>query len=123
MAIELKSGQRINIKPGRVGGLTPAIQIHDAARAGDVACWVGAVPQSAVGFRTGVALAARKGFSYPTDYFDATRLFETDLAEPLDPVRDDSDGVLRIPLWTEPGLGVEPDPETLDKLCLARASV
>jgi len=123
MAIELKSGQFVNVKPGRVGGLTPAVAIHDACHDACVPCWVGAMPQSAVAMRAGLALAARKNFTYPADFFHSDELFVEDLAEPPVPVRDETDGVLRVPLWSEPGIGVEPDPKLLEKFSLARAKV
>jgi hypothetical protein len=46
-----------------------------------------------------------------------------DLAPPLLPVRGPGDGVLRIPLWTESGLGIEPDAGLLEKFTIARARV
>ena len=123
IAIELKSGQFINLKPGRVGGLTPAVAIHDACQSAGIACWVGAMPQSAIGFRIGLALAAKENCTYPADYLASGELFEQDLAEPAVPVRDETDGLLRIPLWSEPGIGAEPEPALLEKFCLARAKV
>jgi len=123
MAIELKSGQYVNLKAGRVGGLTPAVTIHDACHNGCIPCWVGAMPQSAVGMRLGLALAAKKNCTYPADFLASDELFEHDLAEPPVPVREETDGVLRIPLWSGPGIGVEPDAELLEKSCLARVKV
>ena len=35
----------------------------------------------------------------------------------------DSHGVLRIPLWANAGIGVQPDFDVLEKLCLAQAKV
>lgn len=122
LAIELHSGKYVNVKPGRVGGLTPAAAIHDGCHHGCIPCWVGGMPQSAIGARLGIALAAKQNFSYPADFFASEELFAQDVAEPPVPVRDD-DGVLRIPLWTEPGIGVQPDQDVLKKLCLARATI
>jgi len=121
MAIELKSGKYVNVKPGRVGGLTPAVAIHDACHHGCTPCWVGAMPQTAIGARAGLALAAKANFSYPADFFPSDELFEQDLAPPVVAIRDEADGPLRVPLWSEPGIGVEPDLELLEKLCLERA--
>ena len=123
MALELHSGQYLNIKPGRVGGLTPAMAIHDAAHEACVPCWVGAMPQTAIGTRIGLALAAKPNFTYPTDFLPPEEHLEHDLAEPLLPVRDDADGPLRVRLWSEPGIGVEPDPGRLEEFCLARAKL
>ncbi len=52
-----------------------------------------------------------------------TRLLSDDLAPPLLPVRGPGDGKLRIPLWSEPGLGIEPDARVLEKYTIARARV
>jgi O-succinylbenzoate synthase len=122
MALELKSGQYVDVKPGRVGGLTPAVAIHDACHNACTPCWVGALPQSAIGARAGLALAAKKNFSYPADFFPSEQLFEQDLADPPAAVRD-GDGPLRVPLWQEPGVGVDPVPEVLEKCCLERAKL
>ena len=40
-AIEAGACRYINVKPGRVGGVTVAKQIHDLAQAKGVPCWVG----------------------------------------------------------------------------------
>ena len=121
MALELHSGEFINVKPGRVGGLTPAIAIHDACQQGNIPCFVGGMPQTAIGARTGMALAAKQNFTYPADYFPWEELFPEDVAEAPAPIRDDTDAVMRVPLWSEAGIGVEPNPELLDKFCLNRA--
>jgi O-succinylbenzoate synthase len=123
MALDLHSGQYVNLKPGRVGGLTPALAIHDLCHENCIPCWVGAAPQSALGARIGYALAAKPNCSYPADYLPAEELLADDLAPPLLPVRSPGDGKLRIPLWTEPGLGIEPDARLLEKCTLAQARV
>ena len=121
MALDLHSGKYVNLKAGRVGGLTPAIEIHDACQEHGVACFVGATPQTAVGMRLGLALAAKTNCTYPADYYSIAELLQTDVAPPLVPVRDSSDGLLRVPLWSEPGIGVEPDPAVLEEFSIARA--
>lgn len=121
LALELKSCRYVNLKPDRVGGLTPAVAIHDACRESDVGCFVGAMPQSAIAARISLALAAMPNCSYPADYLPADELFLRDLAEPLIPARDETDGKMRIPLWSEPGLGIEPDVELLQECCIAQA--
>ena len=49
MALDLKSCRHVNIKAGRVGGLTAALTILEACQAADVSCWGGAAAQSAIG--------------------------------------------------------------------------
>ncbi len=123
MALELKSAKYVNLKPGRVGGLTPAVGIHDACHDQCTPCWVGATPQTAIGTRIGLALASKANCTYPADLVVSEELLQTDLAAPPAAVRDSSDGVLRVPLWSEPGIGVEPDVGTLDRHCLAKATI
>ena len=84
-------------------------------------CWLGALPQTAIGTRTGLALAAKDNFTYPADYIPAEGLLEQDLAAGPELVLDE--GVRKARLWSEPGIGVDPDPAVLEQYCLARANV
>jgi O-succinylbenzoate synthase len=120
MALDLKSGRFLNLKQGRVGGLTAALAILEACRAGGVSCWGGAVPQSAIGSRIGLALAAKAGRAYPADFFPASDVLVEDLAEPIVPIVDPSDGVARLTLWKGAGLGVEPDAAVLERFTLQK---
>jgi O-succinylbenzoate synthase len=121
MAMDLKSGRYVNLKVGRVGGLTAAGKIHDICHEHCTPCWVGTDPLSAIGLRFGYALASKPNCLYPADYIVSDGLLAEDLAEPLRPVKGE-DGKLRIPLWSEPGVGVEPDMAILDRLSLAVVS-
>ncbi len=123
MALELHSCKYVNLKPSRVGGLTAAVAIHDACHAQCTPCWVGAFPQSAIGGRFGFALAAKDNCTYPSDYFPSDQVLAEDLAEPLLPSRDPADGRQRVRLWSEPGIGIQPDRKLLDKYCLAHVCV
>jgi O-succinylbenzoate synthase len=81
-AIELRSCRYVNIKPGRVGGLTNAVKIHDICRAAGIHCWVGGMLESAVGSAHCVALAMLDNFTYPADIFPSSRFYHEDLADP-----------------------------------------
>ena len=39
----------INVKPGRVGGLTNAVKIHDTCAQAGIPCWVGGMLESSMG--------------------------------------------------------------------------
>jgi O-succinylbenzoate synthase len=121
MALDLKSCRYMNLEPGRVGGLTPAVAIHDACQENHVCCFVGAMPQSAVGARIGLALAAKANCTYPADFLPTNEFLEQDLAEPLLPARDETAGKMQVRLWSQPGLGVEPEAGLLERFCVARA--
>ena len=123
MAMELKSCKYVNLKPGRVGGLTPAVAIHDLCHEHCTPCYVGAMPQSAIGGRIGFALAAKDNCTYPADFFPSDQILAEDLAEPLLPAKDAADGRQRVRLWSEPGIGVEPDSALLEKFSIARVKI
>ena len=64
-AVELDSGKVFNIKPGRCGGATVALQIMALAREHDIPCWIGGMLESAVGAEFCKALASLDNCSYP----------------------------------------------------------
>ena len=96
MALDLKSCRHVNLKAGRVGGLTAAMTILEACQAAEVSCWGGASAQSAIGARADLALAARADSDYPADFFPAESELAEDLAEPLHPLRAAGDGAVKI---------------------------
>jgi len=88
-AIEQKSCRYVNVKPGRVGGLTNAVAIHNACQRASIPCWVGGMLESACGAAHCVALAMLDNFSYPADIFPSSRFYVEDLSDPpLELVRD-----------------------------------
>jgi O-succinylbenzoate synthase len=99
-AIELNSCRYVNIKPGRVGGLTNAVAIHNLCRAAGVPCWVGGMLESAVGAAHCCALAMLDNFTYPADIFPSSRFYHEDLADPPLELHRTSDGTpgVRAPL-------------------------
>jgi len=121
IAIAQQSCRWINIKPGRVGGLTNALKIHDLCREAGIPCWVGGMLESAVGASICVALATKDNFKYPADIFPSSRFYVRDLAQPAIVLERDSAGHPCVRPSAAPGLGVEPDSEMLEKCCVARA--
>ena len=88
-AIEQKSCRYVNVKPGRVGGLTSAVARHNACQRASIPCWVGGMLESACGAAHCVALAMLDNFSYPADIFPSSRFYVEDLSDPpLELVRD-----------------------------------
>ena len=88
----MHSCKYVSLKPGRVGGLTPAVAIHDLCHQHCTPCFVGAAPQSAIGGRIAFALAAKENCSYPADFFPSDQVLVADVAEPLLPAKDEADG-------------------------------
>lgn len=119
-ALALKSCRYVNIKPGRVGGLTNAKIIHDLCQKAGIPCWVGGMLESATGSGACVALAMLDNFTYPADIFPSARFYHQDLAErPLEltPLADGTPGVVAfedIP---------EPNATRLERLCVQRCRI
>ena len=108
-AIAIGACKWVNIKPGRVGGITTAVAIHDLCRDAGVPCWIGGMLESAVGASHCLALATLPNVKYPSDVFPTDRFYTTDLAEPSMVLSGPS---LMTP-HDVPGVGAEPHPERL----------
>ena len=81
-AVAMKSCRSVNVKPGRVGGLTPAVAIHDICRDAGIPCWVGGMLESSTGSAHCTALAMLDNFTYPADIFPSSRFYHEDLSDP-----------------------------------------
>jgi O-succinylbenzoate synthase len=101
-AVVLGSGRIVNIKPGRVGGLTVARAIHDLCRQHDMPVWCGGMLETGIGRAHNVALASLPGFTLPGDISGSARYFHEDIVDPPFVVNDD--GTMTVP--TGPGIGV-----------------
>lgn len=77
-ALELGACRAINVKPGRVGGLDHALQIHDMARDAGVTAWVGSMLESSIGASICASLATLPGFTYPADLFPTAKFYARD---------------------------------------------
>ncbi|MFA6716097.1 MAG: o-succinylbenzoate synthase [Victivallaceae bacterium] len=114
-AAQIGACSYMNIKPGRVGGITNALKIHDIAERNNIPCWVGGMLESAVGAHFCMALATLPNIKYPSDIFPTERFFKRDLGLP-EPAHS-SPSHFTAP--SVPGVGAEPDPEMLDRLKIA----
>jgi len=108
-ALDIEACRIVNIKVGRVGGLTAAKQIHDLCAARSVPVWCGGMLETNVGRAANVALATLPNFTLPGDISASARYYREDIAEPNFVLNDDS--TLSVP--SDPGLGVHVVPERL----------
>jgi len=103
--IALGSGRIVNLKPGRVGGFSPSLAIHDYCRDHGVPVWCGGMLESGVGRAYNVALASLPNFSLPGDVSPSARYWDADVVTPEWTMED---GMVRVPL-ERPGIGVTVD--------------
>lgn len=101
-ALALGACRVVNIKPGRVGGLSAAIAIHDHCHAAGIPVWCGGMFETGIGRALNLAQASLPGFSLPGDFALPQLIFGRDLIDP--PLTANADGTLPVP--TGVGLGV-----------------
>lgn len=111
--VTLGSGRIVNIKPGRVGGFSSSIAIHDFCARHDIPVWCGGMLESGIGRACNVALASLPNFSLPGDLSPSARYWERDIVDPEWTM--DADGTTRVP-FDRPGLGVTVDRDRVDNL-------
>jgi O-succinylbenzoate synthase len=113
-ALALGACRIINIKPGRVGGFTEALKIHDLAAAQNAPVWCGGMLESGIGRAGNVAIASLPNFKLPGDLSASNRYFSEDIVEPEFTV--DANGQMRIP--TGDGIGVDVVLDKLDRVTI-----
>ncbi|MGQ0648395.1 MAG: o-succinylbenzoate synthase [Gemmatimonadaceae bacterium] len=111
--VRLGSGRIINIKPGRVGGFTSSIAIHDYCASNGVPVWCGGMLESGIGRAYNVALASLSNFLKPGDVSPSARYWERDIVTPEWTMT--SQGTTIVPL-NRPGIGVRVDRDRVDDL-------
>lgn len=108
-ALDIGACQIINIKVGRVGGFTAALQIHDLCAERGAPVWCGGMLETNVGRAGNLALAALPNFTLPGDISASARYFHQDIAAPDFTLNADS----TIDVPSGAGTGVELLPERL----------
>lgn len=102
-AIGLGSCQIINVKIGRVGGISQAIQLHDFCQSSGIPVWCGGMLESGIGRAHNIAISALSNFRLPGDTAASSNYWEEDIIEPAVTVQDG-----RIQVSDRPGIGYEP---------------
>ena len=93
--ISHKAARIINIKVQRVGGLSEALLMLEAANAAGLQCWVGTMPELGIASAQGLNLAMHSGFSFPTDIEASSRWYVDDVIEPA--ITIDEKGFIEVP--------------------------
>ena len=110
-ALDLGSCQIINIKIGRVGGLTEAKKIHDYCLSRNIPVWCGGMLEAGLGRAHNIALASMQNFNIPGDTSPSSRYWEEDILE--EPIQFSQPGMINVPKG--PGIGVNVNLEKLNK--------
>ncbi len=113
-AVEMGACRIVNIKAGRVGGLSRGIAIHDLCLERNVPVWCGGMLETGVGRASNLALASLPGFTLPGDISATERYYVEDVT--LERFILNPNSTITVP--TGPGLGV-----TIDQKALARFTV
>lgn len=112
-ALKLGSCKIINIKVGRVGGLTEAKKIHDYCMEHNVPVWCGGMLESGIGRAHNIALTSLPNFTLPGDTAGSALYWAEDIIEPE--VIAES-GTITVP--DGPGMGYMPSMEKIDRFTL-----
>lgn len=116
-AIELGSCKIINIKPGRVGGLTESKAIHDLAAKHGVGVWCGGMLETGIGRAINMSIATLPNYIYPGDIGESSRYYHEDIVSPE--IKLTASGTLK--LLDKPGIGFSVNKEALDKFTSHKA--
>jgi O-succinylbenzoate synthase len=114
-ALDMEACRVINIKAGRVGGLSQAVMIHDLCLSRDVPVWCGGMLETGVGRASNLALASLPGFTLPGDISATDRYYREDIT--LERFTLNAGSTIDVPIAT--GLGVTIDPAALKRATIA----
>lgn len=114
-AIELGSCKIINIKIGRVGGLTEAKRIHDFCLEENIDAWCGGMLEAGIGRAHNIALTSLAQFTMPGDTAGSSHYWKQDVIDPEIIVHN---GVIQVP--NNPGIGYQLNHDALEKFTLEK---
>lgn len=119
-AVHLGVFKWVNIKPGRVGGLTEALEINRICQQGGIQCWVGGMLESSLGRHLCACLASLDNMQgYPSDITASSRYYNPDISKPPFELVGPSTAALS----EQPGIGAEPDQQLLEKFSVQKETI
>ncbi len=117
-AIEMKACRVINIKAGRVGGLSQALMVHDLCLENKLPVWCGGMLETGIGRASNLALATLPNFVLPGDISASDRYYALDITNETFVLNADS----TIDVPNGDGLGVTLNEDALKKFTLSKKS-
>ena len=118
-ALELGACCIINIKLGRVGGLSQAREIQNLAVQQKIPVWCGGMLETGIGRAHNIAISSLPGFSLPGDVSASKRYWDEDIIDPE--VEVSSRGTIPVPM--APGLGYRVRNDRIEKLTVRSETI
>ena len=115
-AIELGSCKIINIKIGRVGGLSEAKKIHDLCAQHHIPVWCGGMLEGGIGRAHNIAITSLANFTIAGDTSASSRYWHEDIIRPE--VVLAKPGTIQVP--AAPGIGYELNESIIQKYRISR---
>jgi O-succinylbenzoate synthase len=119
VAIELGACGILNVKVGRVGGFSQAIQVHDVARRNNIPVWCGGMLESGIGRVQNIALSTLPNFTLPGDVSASKRYWKEDVIEPE--VKVSAQGTICV--TDEVGMGYRVKEDLIAKLTVRQLTL
>ena len=119
LALKLDACRIINIKTGRVGGMSEAIRIHDVAQGGGVPVWCGGMLESGVGRVHNIHLSSMENFKLPGDVSASKRYWKEDIVDPE--VTVSPQGMIEVP--NVPGTGFQIKEDWIEHLTVRKETL
>jgi len=113
--IDHRAARVVNIKVQRVGGLSEALLMLEAANVAGIRCWVGTMPELGIASAQALHLAMHSAFSFPTDIEASSRWYIDDIIEPE--IEIDQGGFVQVP--NGPGTGFKVAHEQVERYTTA----
>ncbi|WP_099355235.1 o-succinylbenzoate synthase [Fredinandcohnia onubensis] len=118
-AIEVGACKIINIKVGRVGGLTEARKIHDLCQTYNIPVWCGGMLEAGIGRAHNIAISSLSNFTIPGDTSASNRYWYKDIVDPE--VTFSKPGTLAVP--ESPGIGYQINSESFESYVTAKETI
>jgi O-succinylbenzoate synthase len=118
-ALEMAPRFIINIKPGRVGGLSVGAAIHNLCQEHGQPVWCGGMLETGVGRASNLAIASLPNFSLPGDISASARYYQQDITNEVFTLNPNS--TITVP--DQPGLGVTINQAALDAVTLRKETI
>jgi len=112
-AVALGACRIVNIKPGRIGGITETVRLHDLCAAHGIPVWHGGMLETGIGRAHNIHISTLPNFTLPGDLSPSARYWDRDIVRPEWTMS--ADGLVTVP-HDRPGIGVTVDVDRIDDL-------